>query len=222
MPATRRADRDAARPAPVPAPELGARWRCVPASAAPWADLEALFGPRGACAGCWCMAWRRPRREYEAGKGAGNRAALQALWQAGAPLGLLGYVDGAPVGWVSVAPQAQFAHFATSRALRPDGDPQAVWCVSCLFVAAAWRRHGLATRLVQAARDWALAQGAVRVEGYPVEPRSTSAAPVFLWTGPTAAFEGAGFRRVANPHGTRPIYRHPAPSDADTGGDRRA
>ena len=23
-----------------------------------WADLEALFRPRGAVGGCWCMWWR--------------------------------------------------------------------------------------------------------------------------------------------------------------------
>ena len=30
-----------------------------------WADLETRFGPRGACAGCWCMWWRLTRREWE-------------------------------------------------------------------------------------------------------------------------------------------------------------
>ena len=35
-------------------------------------DLERLFGPRGACAGCWCMWWKTTRKEFEAGKGEGN------------------------------------------------------------------------------------------------------------------------------------------------------
>ena len=155
------------------------------------------------------MAWRRSRKDYEAGKGEGNRAALQALWTAGEPLGLLAYADKLPVGWVSVAPQSQFAHFQTSRALRPAPAQQQVWCISCLFVAAGWRRQGLSAALVRAARDWALAQGAGRVEGYPVTPRSANAAPVFLWTGTPGPFEAAGFERQANPHGLRPIYRYP-------------
>ena len=30
-----------------------------------WDDFEALFGPRGACGGCWCMYWRRSAADYE-------------------------------------------------------------------------------------------------------------------------------------------------------------
>jgi hypothetical protein len=48
-----------------------------------WPDLERLFGPRGACAGCWCMFWRLPRSEYEAGKGDPNRQALQEIVESG-------------------------------------------------------------------------------------------------------------------------------------------
>jgi hypothetical protein len=29
-----------------------------------WADLETLFGPRGACCCCWCMAWRLAPPEF--------------------------------------------------------------------------------------------------------------------------------------------------------------
>ncbi|OGA68157.1 MAG: hypothetical protein A3F77_18445 [Betaproteobacteria bacterium RIFCSPLOWO2_12_FULL_67_28] len=29
-----------------------------------WDDAAALFGPRGACAGCWCMFWKLPRAEF--------------------------------------------------------------------------------------------------------------------------------------------------------------
>ena len=30
-----------------------------------WKDFEELFGPRGACGGCWCMWWRLKRSEFE-------------------------------------------------------------------------------------------------------------------------------------------------------------
>ena len=30
-----------------------------------WDDVVALFGPRGACAGCWCMYFRQSRSEFE-------------------------------------------------------------------------------------------------------------------------------------------------------------
>ncbi len=50
----------------------------VPLTPERWADLEKLFGPRGACGGCWCMYWKLPRREYESLRGEGTRQALKA------------------------------------------------------------------------------------------------------------------------------------------------
>ena len=52
---------------------------CRPLTLDRWSDLEALFGERGACGGCWCMLWRLPRAEFERGKGQGNRDALRTL-----------------------------------------------------------------------------------------------------------------------------------------------
>ena len=48
-----------------------------------WTDLQALFGERGACGGCWCMLWRLTRKEFEARKGEGNRLALKAIVDSG-------------------------------------------------------------------------------------------------------------------------------------------
>ena len=53
--------------------------RFEPLTPARWPDLVRLFGERGACGGCWCMCWRRPRARYIAGKGAGNRRAFRDL-----------------------------------------------------------------------------------------------------------------------------------------------
>ncbi len=33
--------------------------RIAPLTGENWPDLEALFGPRGAVGGCWCMYWRQ-------------------------------------------------------------------------------------------------------------------------------------------------------------------
>src|SRR5688572_31149129 len=82
-----------------------------------WSDLEALFGERGGCGGCWCMTWRLPRAEYEAGKGAGNRAALEKLVRAGPPPGILAYAQTGPIAWCAVAPRAEYDYLARSRVL---------------------------------------------------------------------------------------------------------
>src|SRR5689334_7614210 len=112
-----------------------------PLAPALWHDLERLFGPRGACAGCWCMYWRRPARDYRTGQGAGNRRALQRLVKAGRAHGLIAYDHTEPVGWLSLGPRDHFPRLDGSRILSPI-DAQPVWAVTCLFVTRAHRRQG--------------------------------------------------------------------------------
>ena len=38
-----------------------------------FADFERLFGPRGACAGCWCMFWKLPASDFKHLAGDGTR-----------------------------------------------------------------------------------------------------------------------------------------------------
>lgn len=180
-----------------------------------WDDFVALFGPRGACGGCWCMAWRLGAREFEAGKrgataGAGNRRAMQRRVQRGPPPGLLAYHDGVPVGWVSVAPRGEFKRLENSRVLKPLDDV-AVWSVSCLYLAKGARRQGLSSRLLRAAAEFAFAHGAPAVEGYPVIPKQREMPAVFAWTGIEASFQNAGWTRAGAWSPTRPIWRAVAP-----------
>jgi GNAT superfamily N-acetyltransferase len=177
-----------------------------PATPARWPDLEALFGARGACGGCWCMVWRLPRREFEQGKGDENRAALARLVASGAQPGLLAYLGGQPIGWCAVGPRAWYPALERSRLLKPVDDTP-VWSVSCLFVARPYRRRGVTTQLLRAAVAHAAQHGARMVEGYPVEPRSAEMPPVFAWTGVASAFAAAGFVEVARRSETRPIMR---------------
>jgi len=178
----------------------------VPATASRWADLEMMFGPRGACGGCWCMAWRLPRAAYNRGKGAGNKARLKALLRAGPPPGVMAYVDREPVGWCAIAPREAYPVLARSRVLSPVDD-RPVWSVSCFFVARGFRRQGVARRLLEGAVSLAAAHGARLVEGYPVEPKSGTVPDVFAWTGLPGTFLAAGFREVARRSATRPIMR---------------
>ena len=84
-----------------------------------WADLERLFGERGACGGCWCMWWRLTRREFEQNKGDGNKASLRALVESGPPPGLLAYDGDEAVGWCAVEPRESYPALARSRVLKP-------------------------------------------------------------------------------------------------------
>jgi GNAT superfamily N-acetyltransferase len=171
-----------------------------------WPDFERLFGPRGACGGCWCMTPRLLRRDYEAGKGEKNRRAMMRLVTRGPPPGLLAYRDGEPVAWIAVAPRAEFVALANSRVLAPV-DAQPVWSIVCLFLRKDARRQGLSARLIRAAADFAFARGARIVEGYPQDPAKDDMPDVFAWTGIASAFRKAGFREVARRSPTRPIVR---------------
>ena len=66
---------------------------CLPLTSRRWPDFENLFGPNGACGGCWCMWWRIKRSQYDQQKGEGNRLAMRAIVDAGQVPGLLAYQD---------------------------------------------------------------------------------------------------------------------------------
>jgi GNAT superfamily N-acetyltransferase len=177
-----------------------------PLTPARWKDLEALFGERGACGGCWCMFWRLSRSEFERQKGRGNQQAFRKVVQRGDPPGLLAYDGRTPVGWCAVAPRADYPALARSRILKPV-DHEPVWSVSCLFVARPYRRRGVSVRLLEAAAEYTRRRGGRIVEGYPVEPREDEVPDPFGWTGLASAFRQAGFREVARRSQTRPIMR---------------
>lgn len=170
-----------------------------------WDDVVKLFGPRGACAGCWCMF---PRLTTTEGKTSGepNRRAFRALVRSGPPPGLLAYAHGEPVGWVAVAPRAEYRRFERSRVLAPVDD-QPVWSVPCFFIARTARGRGLTVALLRAAFDWAVEHGATIVEGYPVDTHGAKQSAAFLFHGSASTFAAAGFREVVRRSDRRPIMR---------------
>jgi GNAT superfamily N-acetyltransferase len=171
-----------------------------------WDDLVALFGPRGACGGCWCMWWRMKRADFEKRKGAGNRRAFRRIVKRGDEPGVLAYAGDEPIGWCAIAPRQTYSALARSRILKPVDD-KPVWSITCLFIARPWRRRGVSAKLIDAAAKLARRRGAKIVEGYPVEPRTAALPDAFAYTGLPAAFEKARFREVARRSETRPIMR---------------
>jgi len=179
--------------------------RVVPVTPERWPDLAALFGEKGACAGCWCMWMRLPTAEFRRGKGAGNRRALRSL-VAKHPPGLIAYVGGEPAAWVAVAPREEYLRLENSRVLEPvAGD--GVWSAPCFFVKAAHRGTGLTAALLEAAAAYAARNGARAIEGYPTVNRARRQPPAFVWTGFESTFRRAGFEEVARRSPTRPILR---------------
>jgi GNAT superfamily N-acetyltransferase len=190
-----------------------------PLVASRWRHFEALFGPRWACGGCWCMWWRETHAEFENRKGDGNKRAMRRIVSSGEVPGLIGYLDGEPVAWCSVAPRERFPRLERSRILkRIDEEP--VWSVVCFFIAKSRRKLGLSKRMLDAAVRYAAGMGARIVEGYPVEPKRGVTADVFAYTGVAEIFRAAGFTEVARRSETRPIMR--IKTGGPTGQERRA
>lgn len=171
-----------------------------------WPDLERLFGPKGACGGCWCMYWRLPRRQFEEGLGEPHRQALHGLVAEGQAPGLLLYADGAPVGWVSLGPRLVFGVLERSRILKRVDD-RPVWSVVCFFVDRRHRGQGVMRSLLQAAVDYARAQGAEALEGYPIDASDERVNASAAYVGIAETFREAGFVEVARRSPKRPIMR---------------
>jgi hypothetical protein len=124
-----------------------------PLTSGRWTDLEKLFGPRGACGGCWCMWWRLSRSQFMRQRGEENKKALKNIVDSGNIPGIIAYLKEQPIGWCAVAPREAYSSLERSRLLkRVDDKP--VWSVVCFFVAKPFRHKGLTVRLLEAAVDY--------------------------------------------------------------------
>ena len=171
-----------------------------------FADFELLFGPRGACGGCWCMFWKLRGKAFDENTGEPMRQMQKAIVDSGTVPGLLAYVDGQPVGWIAVEPRSAYPKLAHSRVLKPVDD-KTVWSVTCFFVVKQARRQGLTVELLKGAVEYVKAKGGKIVEGYPVDTKEIMPAP-FIYTGTASAFRQAGFVEVTRRSETRPIFRY--------------
>lgn len=183
----------------------------LPATPGRWPDVEAVFNARGCSVArsCWCMAYRRSgsRAPLPAGKSRAkaNRAELKALVAAGRSPGLVAYRRKIPVGWISLAPRAEFARLRRSPIMKPvDGQP--VWSIVCFVVPSAYRGQGVARALLRGAIAYARKRGATLVEAYPVDKPGRSSDDA-MWFGAKSMYDRAGFREVARRKPARPVVR---------------
>jgi ribosomal protein S18 acetylase RimI-like enzyme len=176
-----------------------------PLTPATWPDLEALFGlPGGGMArGCWCMYYRKEGASPSAS--AENKTALRELVRDGANPGLIGYLNGAPAGWISLGPRPQYPRLRRSPVMKPVDDTD-VWSVVCSYVPAAYRGRGVQRRLLTAAIEFAGSRGAAVLEAYPVDKAGRSQ-DNSMFFGSRSLYERAGFTEVARRSPTRVVMR---------------
>ena len=174
-----------------------------------WHDLEQLFGPNGAYAGCWCMWWRVAGKDWTACRGDSNRTAFKEIVDSGEVPGILGYVDGQPVGWCAIAPRDAHMRLREERVrIFKRVDDQPVWTITCFYIARTHRNRGLMLKLLEAAVFYASSQGATIVEGYPLDTAGDRKAASSAYTGLLSVFQKAGFIEVLRRHEGRPIMRY--------------
>jgi GNAT superfamily N-acetyltransferase len=163
------------------------------------AVIAELFGPNGASGGCWCMHWRMPKggAMWKACKGEPNRHAFFKLLKDGHAQGALAFAGDRPVGWCNIGPLEEFPRIRNSRVLSRAAPP-GTWSVNCFFVAAGWRRRGVATALLEEASKLAFARGARALEAYPTPQKpDQSLVAAFTWTGTRSLFARASCKPSA-------------------------
>lgn len=193
--------RSRARAPRRPAPPVQSGVEVVPLTPGRWDDFAALMGRRGPTNWCWCMAYRLPHKEFSAGYGEGNRAAMKALVDSGAVPGLLAYVGATPVGWCSVAPRR---HYSSSRAIVSAAGEED-WLIVCFFVLGTYRRRGVASALLRGAVSYVRSQGGRSIMGVPATPRGDR--NVAGHRGSAGTFERQGFREVERPSAGSVVMR---------------
>ena len=166
-----------------------------------------MFGPNGACAGCWCMWWRLTRKEFSQKQYAGNKRSIKKIIMAGRKPGILAYSKGSPIGWCAIEPRESYPSLERSNILKRVDDLPA-WSVTCFYIPRSHRHQGLAGQLLKAAIRFARQRGAKIVEGYPIDSGGEKKNTVSIFTGLASTFIEAGFVEVERRAPTRPIMRY--------------
>jgi GNAT superfamily N-acetyltransferase len=110
----------------------------------------------------------------------------------GTTFGYLAYVDGRPVGWVNASFRSDCLLY---RLVDPGGpEPRSVIAVSCFVIAPPFRRHGVASTLLDRVIADALDRGAAWIEGYPRNQPEAGDAGHFR--GPRSMYDARGFQPI--------------------------
>ncbi|HEU5354550.1 MAG TPA: GNAT family N-acetyltransferase [Actinocrinis sp.] len=206
--------------------------RIVPANAASWEDVQAVFGQRGEPARCQCQWFRVPAAEFR------GLSAEDRQWrhreqvgcdeprsggpqshkpqshnpQSGETSGLIAYLDDEPAGWCAVAPRPEYPHLRTQKVpwtgRAEDKDDAGVWAVTCFVTRVGFRRRGISRALTAATVDFARRRGARALEAYPLVLKPGEQMTWGeLYVGERDNFVAAGFREVSRPTARRVVMR---------------
>ena len=145
-------------------------------------------------ASCYCLEPHEPPTEENPERPwRQTRETMVQRLRRGGTYGYLAYVDETPAGWVNASPRSDYGLY---RLVDPEGpDPASVIGVSCFIVAPPYRRHGIASALLDRVIADAPERGAAWIEAYPHnDPQQAEAAHYFRGT--RSMYDARGFAPV--------------------------
>ena len=144
-------------------------------------------------ASCYCLephvpaTPEQPERAWRE-----TRATMADRLRACTTVGYLAYVGGRPAGWVNASVRSDYGLY---RDVVSDGpDPALVIGVSCFVIAPPFRRHGIASALLDRVIADAYGRGATWIEAYPHNTPEGSDAGHFR--GPRSMYDARGFKSI--------------------------
>lgn len=174
-------------------------------------DFVTLFGPEGACYGCWCTSFLLRPKTRETMSNDERREVMLDRIRRGPPPGLLLYDGATPAGWMQVGPRSdtpEWNNLGRVSSPLPDGpaeDPT-VWAITCFFFRRSHRGKRLTHPLLAEGIAFARQNGARLLEAAPMM-QSKQPKAIGLFVGPARTFQAAGFQTVATVKAGRPLMR---------------
>ena len=146
------------------------------------------------------MAWRATPEEVKAApKGKDRKPLMKARIAKGTTVGLVGYLEGEPVAWVSIAPRETYRDLGGPEA----EDGEIIWSLACMYIHRKLRGQGHGMELIEAAKAYAKKRGGTVLEAYPVDPKS----PSYRFMGFVPAFKRLGFEEIGKAGSRRHVMR---------------
>jgi GNAT superfamily N-acetyltransferase len=169
----------------------------APATSERFDDVALMLGPKNPTSSvCWCLSHRLDSRTNRSLVGPARGELVRELCGREPAPGVLVYDGDEVVGWAAVAPRSTLP-FARSTKI-PHVDDLPVWSVWCLRVRPGHRGRGISRVALGGAVDYARAQGAPAVEGYPVDNQGQKVDLTMAYVGTRSVFEAAGFVKAAD------------------------
>ncbi len=160
------------------------------------ADYQAFFDHAAfrdypAWQACYCLEPHADFSEEEsaARTAADNRRDMTAMINRRQVTALIAYVDDKPVGWCNYGETTRLAGLMKRYEIELD-DHDGVGSLACFVIAAPYRGHGVATRLLEEALDRLRKRGVKIVEAYPARDIDS---PQSNFRGPLNMYLKAGF-----------------------------